>query len=396
VILFLYIGCLLFDTGDVFETCETLESCKDTYQSQPSQEPVEPDVFLPDIFIIPEDTATPPVEIEFEILDVQPKFAMIDVVQDVVITGGPFEDVTSVLFGEQEGTVQNLTSESITVQTPIMNEEGKVELTVKTATSHESFSSFSFFTNEQGNTGAVGVFRLYSLLGNYWPVGTTYDTGDVEIYFLKAEELHWWQFFIPTLNSCMVSEYTTNIEYEVLDLEEPQIHIQTSNNPPLTLDWNTEESRYSLTGLTSNELPNDADFDLLPFTNLVEGFSVSQFVKTSQSVDIIEPVLDGNIPPMIQTNQHFEWTPSNASWIGITLAIRASQSDSAYSEIMTCMVEDTGSFTIDGSLYTQWSLGKSIDIYFSRYIEQESILPHNNSTARIAGEYVMFASGFTN
>ena len=33
--------------------------------------------------------------------------------------------------------------------------------------------------------------------------------------------------------------------------------------------------------------------------------------------------------------------------------------------------------------------------FFSRFVEHQSILPYNNSTARIAGEHVMFASGYT-
>ena len=85
--------------------------------------------------------------------------------------------------------------------------------------------------------------------------------------------------------------------------------------------------------------------------------------------------------------------PSGASWIGITIAINNNPVNGSYADMIQCMVVDDGSFTAQGELFSQWISGRQIDIFFSRYVEHEVILPHNNSTGRMVGSYMQFGSG---
>ena len=188
-----------------------------------------------------------------------------------------------------------------------------------------------------------------------------------------------------------MSDYTYSGTYELLDLEEEEIHLLSSGGNQLHLAWDPINFRYYQGGFTSLELPPNETFDLMPFTGALENFSVPSFGRTSQSVTIIDPPLQGTTTPVLNRFQHFEWIPSGADWIGIYVAVQDGQN--GYYEIMTCMVEDTGEFIIDGNLFSHWHTGRIVDVYFSRYIEQQSVLPHNNSTARIAGEYVQFGAG---
>ena len=97
---------------------------------------------------------------------------------------------------------------------------------------------------------------------------------------------------------------------------------------------------------------------------------------TSKSVEVMDPYLDGNYPPMIGQNQYFIWEPTGADWIGISLKYYPSWSDNTTYETMTCMVEDTGNSLIDGTMFSQWDSGRPIELFFSRFVEHQSILPY--------------------
>ena len=403
VLMMTSIGCLLFDLGEIEQTCENFETC-DGAAAETSPEPsLEPsnDLISPvvivgpaiDTSIIHEDTA-PPVP-AVSISTVEPTHAIVDGGTEVVITGENFDETTEVFFGEEKVRIDSVTPTTLIIQTPKIEEEGAVDITVQSPTDTDTYSSFYFFSNEAGNTGAVGVLRSYSLQGNYWSQGSTFDNAEIEIYFLKTDQFHWWELFVPAMNTCMMTDYVTSVDYTLYDFQEPQIQLQAANHDPLTLEWNEENGNYSIFGLTPADLPDETPFDLLPFSNFLQGIGVLDFAMTSKSVEILAPYLNGNYPPMIEQDQLFIWEPTGADWIGISLKYYPSLSDNMTFETMICIVEDTGDFVVDGSLFSQWNSGRPIEIFFGRFVEHQSILPYNNSTARIAGEHVTFASGYT-
>ena len=125
----------------------------------------------------------------------------------------------------------------------------------------------------------------------------------------------------------------------------------------------------------------------------MEGFEVVPFAKTSQTVNISYPVLQGTVAPNIDQYQQFNWTPSGASWIGITMAVNNNPQNGSYADMIHCMVADDGNFCHSGYTHTQWIAGRQIDVHFSRFVEHQVILPHNNSIGRVVGEYVQFGAG---
>jgi hypothetical protein len=70
-----------------------------------------------------------------------------------------------------------------------------------------------------------------------------------------------------------------------------------------------------------------------------------------------------------------------------------------YSDEINCVAYDDGSFTIDGSQWNGWQVGDllnpvQIDVYFTRVVEQTSLLPHNNTYGRVVGEYTLVGGAF--
>ena len=413
---FWVIGCLLFDDGFILETCEDNSSCDNIENSVSNemfldtnpfgildstdtsiQTPLDTsttDTSTTDISTT--DTSTTDTSVPQPVLvfnDIQPNYAMTDGGHQIVIEGEGFDQNTHVFFGTEEASVISYTSTTIIVQTPAMPSEGIVDVLLKSPTEEQTRPNFYFFTNQMGKTGAIGLFRSYTLMGTYWNPGASFDEGDIQFSFIAIDSLHWWEFFVPSLNTCNMSDYVYSGIYELLDLQEPQIHLMSSSGIQLNLNWDSTNFEYKLDGLTSLDVPANETFDVMPFTGGLQNFSVLNFARTSEATTIITPALQGAVTPLINRYQHFEWVPSGADWIGIYLAIQDGQG--GYLEVMTCLVEDTGQFMIDGDLFTHWHHGRIIDVFFSRYIEQESVLPHNNSTARMAGEYVQFGAGMS-
>ena len=225
------IGCLLFDLGEIEQTCEDFETCDGgalEASPEPSLEPssdlISPVVIVGptvDTSLPPEDTA-PPIP-AVSISAVEPTYAMVDGGTEVVITGENFDETTEVFFGEVQVRIDSVTPTSLVVQTPNIEEEGAVDIVVQSPTDTASFSSFYFFSNEEGNTGSIGVLRSYSLSGSYWSQGSTFDNAEIELYFLKTEQFHWWELFVPALNTCMMTDYVTSVDYTLYNFQESQI-----------------------------------------------------------------------------------------------------------------------------------------------------------------------------
>ncbi len=183
VLLMTSIGCLLFDLGEIEQTCEDFEICDGVAAEvlpEPSLEPssdlISPVVIVgpaADTSIIPEDTAPPIPAVSISI--VEPIHAIVDGGTEVVITGENFDETTEVYFGEEQVRIDSVTPTTLVVKTPEIEEEGAVDIIVQSPTDTTSFSSFYFFSNEEGNTGSIGVLRSYSLRGNYWSQGATFD-----------------------------------------------------------------------------------------------------------------------------------------------------------------------------------------------------------------------------
>ena len=139
-------------------------------------------------------------------------------------------------------------------------------------------------------------------------------------------------------------------------MQETQIQLQSSLGSQITLYWDTQLSLYKSSTLSQSALPNNTFYDLMPFTGKFTGFEVPSIMKTSQPASISNPALQGGSPPTISQYQQFNWTPSGASWIGITVAVNNNPLNGSYVDMINCMVVDDGDFTIQGNFSRSGSL----------------------------------------
>ena len=166
----------------------------------------------------------------------------------------------------------------------------------------------------------------------------------------------------------------------------------------MSLFWDSTTNLFANENITSS-LSNNTTYSLNSMSGGMAGFSVSNIMRSSQASIVYSPAISGTTVPNISQYQSFSWSPSGADWIHIRLA-RLDPITLNYSEEVNCIVLDDGSFIIDGSQWGSWPTMNSdyssvqIDVYFTRVVEQLSILPHNNSFSRIVGEYTLVGGAF--
>ena len=78
-------------------------------------------------------------------------------------------------------------------------------------------------------------------------------------------------------------------------MQETQIQLQSSLGSQITLYWDTQLSLYKSSTLSQSALPNNTFYDLMPFTEILQGFEVPSIAKTSQPASISNPALQEEV-----------------------------------------------------------------------------------------------------
>ena len=233
----------------------------------------------------------------------------------ITITGGPYDAGTQV-FGPIQASIVYQTANELQVLSPTAQNEGAVDIRVTTLSDSASYPlGFAYFLNATGDTGAIGFLRYYSLMGTYWEAGSTLNQGEAEIIFLNSPDLHLWELVVPALDTCSPTTYSYSGNVTLHNMQETQIPLQSSLGSPITLYWDTQLSLYKSSTL-SGALPNNTFYDLMPFTEST-GFEVPSIATLNCNISIL--LCRENPPP--SQYQQLNWTPSGASWIGITVAV---------------------------------------------------------------------------
>ena len=313
----------------------------------------------------------------------------------VEITGGPFDGSTTVSFAGEEATILSNAGTLLRVQTPSISSEGDVEVQV-TDGSGTRTAGFTYYQDGTGLAGAFGYLSYATLTGSYW--SETYETGAAMAIFLVPQDIHWWELYAPSMDSCAASSsHSYSGDIYLQDMGESTLYMERSGTgSPFPLNLDSSNNTFISGELNSSVLFSNAAYDLVDFTGKHPGFSVPQFGRTSQAPMVTSPPISGTSPPYLYQNTSFNWAPSGASWISIRMSIPNSTND-AYVADVYCIAQDDGSFTVDtSSLSPYWSSGGFIYVQFTRAYENNTILPHNNSQARMVGEYTLLGGGFMN
>ena len=63
---------------------------------------------------------------------------------------------------------------------------------------------------------------------------------------------------------------------------------------------------------------------------------------------------------------------------------------------VSCIVPDTGSFTVPASAWVSWPTGRQVNLMVSKLKESTGTIEFNNSESRMSGVYTIYGAGFSN
>jgi len=334
---------------------------------------------------------------ELDIATVNPPYGTTAGGSEVVIAGGPFDSSSVVYFGGEVAGVSSISGSSITAISPASDAEGIKSVAVITDTHGGKLDdAFEYFEDGTGMAGAIGSVFWYDYVGNYWG-GTTTTEGFAELTFITPMDFHYWEFFVPTLDTCEPygGTYTYSGNLYVYDFEVSNLTITPSSGTPTSLAWDESSLFFTTDPISSNQYTKNAWYDLEdPGSGPFQGLVVEDILRAGGDVIVSEPAIQGNNPPDISSNQSFRWTAGDADWIIIyMLMLDASQQN--IDQGIICVVSDDGVFDVNSSEFSSWPTGRQVNILFTPVREEHALLPHNNAESRIAGMYQMVGAGFS-
>ncbi len=352
-----------------------------------------------DSFTEPVDTGTPTGNLDtIEITSVLPDFGTTAGGLAVTITGGIFDDSAQVLFGGQEATILSLESENeLRVLTPAQSTEGYVTIGIRTDSGFGSLdSAFRYFKDHAGETGAMGEFHWYHYIGDYWQ-NRPPDGGFAYFAFLDPVSLDPWEIFGPTTEDCAV-DYSAATSLSSIIQDVPVATLNAPNGSSVTLPWNSTYFVFYNQALTDSEYYFGVTYNLAEFSSSsYPSFHVDDFVTTPDAAgfQIISPALAGSDALQLSKYElQFSWTGSHGDRLLLMLALWNSEGTD-YETTVSCLVPDTGSFTVPSAVWPSYPTGRQITVYATSMTMSDAVVPFNGASVGIAGEYALIGAFFT-
>ncbi len=334
---------------------------------------------------------------ELDITSVSPPYGSTAGGSQVVIQGGPFDSSAVVYFGGEVAGISSISGGSITAITPAVAEEGTRSVSVITDTHGGKLKdSFDYYQDGTGLAGAIGSIFWYDYVGNYWG-GSSQTDGFAELTLIVPTDFHYWQFFVPTMDTCQPygGTYSYSGDLYVYELGVSSLTITPSSGAATTLAWDEASLFFTADPIASNQYTKNAWYDLsAPTGGPLAGMGVEDVLRAGGNVTVTQPAIQGNNPPDIYRNQSVRWTAGDADWI-IIYMLMLDATQTSIEQGIICVVSDDGVFDVNSSEFTSWTTGRQVNILFTPVRETTTILPHNNAESRVAGMYQMVGAGFS-
>jgi len=313
----------------------------------------------------------------------------------VTISGGPFDGSTTVHFGTNAATVTNQTPTSLVVSTPSYTSEGPVDVKVTTSTgSNTSPSGFTYYEDGSGKAGVVGAIEWYEYAGNYWS-GITDSFGSAWATFIVPEEFEVYKWYAASSLETCESDYTSSAKVYVYDLGVSELTLTGPAGSSISLPWDASSYLFQNDELNSSgQYYANGSYDLEEVTgsSLFPDFQVSPLVETPSSFNISSPAITGNSPITLSRSQlNFSWTGSDGDYMIIQMSLYNS-AGTGYDEVVTCAVNDDGSFSVPSSAWSNWTSGRQVTVLFGRAKKSNTTLSFNNSENRVVGLHWLIAA----
>ena len=336
---------------------------------------------------------------------------------NISIEGGPFTTDTEVFFGTSPATVMLNNGNLLQALAPAVSMEGIVDIRVVSNGGEVVFpDQFTYYQDGTGLAGTLSSFTTLEIIGDYWSSGMAPEA-TFQARFIQPADVHWWELYAPTMDTCTQSSvdangdgisddvngdgiadsndfYSYSQNISMLDIGSDQVELNGDSTYSISRDsLNSSEIEYysyTQSNIMGADLANNYSFSLNIPEGPMEGTEIPNFAQASSPLVSLNPSLDGTNIATVSPTQTFLWTSSGADWIQIELY--HINSNNYIDSKINCVAIDDGSFTIS-NIHQNWTSGDIVYVNFSRVIETETILPHNNTSTRSVGIYTSLGAG---
>ncbi len=304
----------------------------------------------------------------------------------VTISGAAFTDDVSVRFGDATATVVAVTEDTLTVTTPAVTGAATVDVTVAQRGGQAVLEDgFQYIDqdDESGMVTAKGALQWFDYRGSYWNHGTD-DYGMLQLWFpAQPDDEPYRDLFAAGLDSCSSDSFEVDSRGG-LDMAGASA-VLTGELSTLRPSWNADETRFEAQ-FGSGEVESEIDYDLalLDLWGLPE-VAMPAVVSTPDEFVLTSPDIAGSSPLTLSQDQlAFEWAEIEADAVVVYIA-RISGDGRETFEILSCLAENDGAFTVPPGAWEAWQGGNQLYTYVGAMREAETTVPLNNGTSSVVG-----------
>ena len=338
-------------------------------------------------------------DVNIDIASVTPDYATTRGGVEITIVGGPFGTGATVLIGDTQATVSNAQETVIQAIVPSMSETGVLDLEVRTDDGLGRLDDgFTVIEDGTGLTGAIGEFYWIDYKGEYWNPAPPDDAGGAWFGFIEpASGFDAWMIYGGGTNGCY-SDYTySGPSLTPIDLSVSQLSL-TAGGKTVDFSWNNSSADYETELTNSNQFATNADYTLSPLVpqNGWPDFGTPDFLYMPAGLTLTQPLIDDQYLPFYSGSQQFRWTGGNGGDYVIILLQLLTTDQSAAEEVLTCIVPNTGSYTVSQSSWNNYIRERIMVVMVGSMASSGGgTLDPNNADVSVAGSNFVYGGAYT-
>ncbi len=324
--------------------------------------------------------------------EVSPAYGLTTGGSEITLYGENLDERVEVFFGEVSATLGRVSAGSLTVTLPASTSSGIVDVTVRNAAGEAVLDDgFRYWTDGTGLTGAIGYLERTDYVGDSWADGNTTAVAGA-VAFIEPSSFEWFDLYAAGTEQC-ASNRGASGSLTFLDPGLAALDL-VSGSRAVELPWNSS-SGYFAASLNESDFLFSASYDLEQVqVGSLGVFGISGLVQTpSSSLRITSPDVENDLP-FISKSLPITWTGGFGELAIIELGLLDTYASSIV-EVVTCVVDDDGSFTVPSSAWQGWESLRYMTVSLSVTRASDAVLPINNANVGVLGIYTKIGIGYT-
>lgn len=316
---------------------------------------------------------------------------------------GTFDDDASIRVGGNEADLKSVqpNKNKLVFYAPEADSEGIVNVVLdsndQTAKLDEAFT---YYEDGTGKVGLVGAMTWVDQVGTYWG-GATTDYGYAYLSPAEPGEWDWGLSYAGSLDTCTSDQSSYSYEPDIVGypVDSGSSATLDSGSKSMRLPWNAGYGVFLVEDLTAGEVGAGATYDLTDLTltgDYFPEYTAMDVVSVPAAFTVSTPTIAGSNPPQVSKGFSLAWSGGSAADGVIVTLNMWNSAGNDYQESVYCHLRDDQSFNTPTSVWELgWPTGRQLDIRVARYTVNNGLIPYNNASTAVMGQYMVYGAAFT-